>query len=238
MSQNNADNKLVTLSPTPKDVSVIHKATVGIEVKINRLKETMGIDLTNNEANVFLVINTSCTVDDSVYTNTEMQKILTRLLALGQRFSPDGSVKIFSAGSELTPINIGNYYTYISTEITGKNLAFSSNPLFAKNLQQCVSNFEGNNINSFGIFITDTDVEDTAETEAIIKEAEKSNIYFQFVGIKDANYENLKRLNDEATSTNTSFIQFKSFKDFTNIELYEIILGGYPEWLKENNLIK
>ena len=96
MSQNNADNKVVTLSPTP-NVSVIHKATVGIEVKINRLKETKGIDLTNNEANVFLVINTSCTVDNSVYTNTEMQRILTRLLALGQRFSPDGCVKLFSA---------------------------------------------------------------------------------------------------------------------------------------------
>ena len=238
MSQNNADNKVVTLSTTPKDVSVIHKATVGIEVKINRLKETKGIDLTNNEANVFLVINTSCTVDNSVYANTEMQRILTRLLALGQRFSPDGCVKLFSAGSELTPINIGNYYTYVSSEILGKNLAFSSNSQYTPNLQQCVSNFKGSNINSFGIFITDTDVTDIAETEAIIKEAEKSNIYFQFVGIKDANYENLKKLTSEVIPNNASFVQFRSFKDFTNIELYEIILGKYPEWLHENNLIK
>lgn len=85
------------------------------------------------------------------------------------------------------------------------------------------------------IFITDGDNFDKQETENIVKESAKYNVFWKFVGIGSEKFHFLEHLDDMEGRLvdNTNFIKIKDIQNIQDEELYTMLLKEFPEWLKE-----
>ena len=97
---------------------------------------------------------------------------------------------------------------------------------------------EENTMPVFVIFLTDGDNWDSEETDAIIRESAKKNIFIQFVGIGNSSFNYLKKLDDlkDRDCDNTGFIEVSSFDSLTDDELYSKLLEQYVQWLNVKGL--
>ena len=92
---------------------------------------------------------------------------------------------------------------------------------------------EPSEIPAFVIFITDGDNSDHRETDDIVRELSKYNIFVQFIGIGDDNFSYLKKLDklDGREADNTGFTSVEDMDKMTDEELYTEILRQYKDWL-------
>lgn len=87
---------------------------------------------------------------------------------------------------------------------------------------------------TFVLFITDGDNYDKAKTEKLIREISTDNIFIQFIGIGDASFDFLEKL-DELPGRkidNTGFSKVNDLVGVSDAELYTNVLGQFAEWLK------
>ena len=92
---------------------------------------------------------------------------------------------------------------------------------------------EPSEIPAFIIFITDGENSDTSATNAVIKELSEYNIFVQFIGIGDEDFDYLKSLDDMKgrKHDNTGFTAVKDMNKMSDEQLYTEILRQYKDWL-------
>lgn len=87
----------------------------------------------------------------------------------------------------------------------------------------------------FVIFITDGDNDDTVETDDIIRELSKYNVFVQFIGIGNTHFKYLEKLDDLSgrECDNTGFTKFANIENVPSDELYNTVLDQFADWLKD-----
>ena len=140
-------------------------------------------------------------------------------------------VWIFENGFHRLPdINLNNFYGYVQNEIVrkysmgGTNYAPVMKDIYKRYIQE-----EPAKLPNYIVFITDGDNADHADTNKIIKEAAKHPIFWQFVGVGNASFNYLQKL-DDMRDRYVDNADFFAVSDASRIT-YDDLLNEYPGWI-------
>ena len=205
-------------------------------VLVNLSKKSK-VDLTKHAARVALAMDYSLSMNN-LFSNGSVQKIISRLLPIALKFDDNGELEswLFSNGTErLNAVSEDNYKDYVN-KIMKKAHMNMGGTNYAPVLKEMVTYYkdiEPSEIPAFIIFITDGENSDTFATNAVIKELSEYNIFVQFIGIGDEDFDYLKSLDDMKgrKHDNTGFTAVKDMNKMSDEQLYTEILRQYKDWL-------
>jgi len=211
----------------PKLVSLAKKATLSLEKH----------RLTDIVARAGLVLDASGSMRRQ-YQEGKVQSVIDRLLPLAVHFDDDGALDIWAFSSKvksLPPATVGNYADYIdSTERGWKNWGLMSVNNEPAVIKQAIAHFKDSQLPVFIIFISDGGISKNSEIKKLLTEAAALPIFWQFVGIGGHNYGVLEKL-DTMTGRivdNCGFFALDHLDSVSEQELYDLLLGEFPLWLK------
>ena len=207
-------------------------------VLINMSKDNK-IDMTKHVARVALAMDYSGSMSN-LFRNGSVQETVSRLLPIALRFDDNGELEswLFSNGSErLAAVTKDNYSTYVRKVMNKANMSMGGTN-YAPVLKEMVSYYkdiEPSEVPAFIIFITDGENWDTNETNKIVKELSNYNMFVQFIGIGDEDFDYLKSLDgmEGRKHDNTGFTAVKDMNKMTDEQLYTEILRQYKDWLNK-----
>lgn len=185
--------------------------------------------LQNLIANVGIALDFSGSME-RLYDNGTMQDVVEKILPLGMTFDDNGAVESWIFDNEfhrLRDITLSNLDNYIKKETSKYGMGGTC---YAPVMKDILKAYKKNKIPAYIIFITDGDNSDKRATDEIIKEAAKYPIFWQFVGVGDADFYYLQALDDmqDRYVDNADFFQVKNMSDIT----YENLLNEFPHWLE------
>lgn len=194
-------------------------------------------------ARVCMVLDFSGSMD-ILYKNGRVQEVIERLLPVAMQFDDNGVMEawLFSNDCDRIPdISLDNYYDYIRNYKLLKTY-YMGGTEYAPVMQDVVHKYvkeEPVDIPTLVLFITDGDNADKETTTRVITEASKYPIFWQFVGIGSSKFTYLEQL-DEMEGRfvdNANFFSVNDLSKMSDDELYNKLLGEYPEWIsKAKNL--
>ncbi len=208
--------------------------------KINLAKEEVHkVCLTKSPLNgltsrVGLVLDYSGSMS-SLYRNGTVQGVIEKILPIAMEFDDNGTMEvwIFENGFYRLPdINLNNFYGYVENEILpkykmgGTNYAPVMQDVFKRYIQE-----EPKKIPNYIVFITDGDNADHKQTDAVIKKAAEYPIFWQFVGVGNASFSYLQKL-DDMKDRYVDNADFFSVSKALQIQ-YQDLLNEYPGWLAD-----
>ena len=214
---------------------------VDLTKKINLAKEEVHKicltkkPLANLTARVGLVLDYSGSMSDLYYRGT-VQEVIEKMLPIAMNFDDDGSMEvwIFENGFHRLPdITLDNLADYVKKEITGKDYRMGGTnyaPVIKNVTETYRESKKGNDkLPAYVIYITDGDNSDKSNTDAAILEASKYPIFWQFVGVGNAGFDYLRKLDDMEGRyvDNADFFSVSEAGDIT----YEALLNEFPGWL-------
>nr|DAR20155.1 MAG TPA: vWA domain-containing protein [Caudoviricetes sp.] len=237
-STNNSvqENKVVenTASPVVIDMS---KSAENLNKVLIDMSKSSKIDMTKHVARVALAMDYSGSMSN-LFNNGSVQDVVTRLLPISLKFDDNGELEswLFSEREErLKPVTVNNYKNYVRKEMMSARIGMGGTN-YAPVLKDIVAYYkdiEPSDVPAFIIFITDGENWDRSETNKIIKELSNYNMFVQFIGIGDEDFNYLKSLDDMKgrKHDNTGFTAVEDMNRMTDEELYTEILRQYKDWL-------
>ena len=226
--------------------------------QVNDLKKKAGIG-SRSQAQVVLALDFSRSMS-TLYNNGTVQKTVERILPFGLAFDDNGEVDtyIFENGYNKIkqPITLENVDGYVNNYIYGKYQMGGTN--YSPVLNAIYDDFKQSKSGGlFGlggteqpmeypvyiIIITDGDNFDKPETESVIKKMSEKGFFIQFIGIGNAGFSFLEKLDDMGGRKldNVNFFNVNNLNSFSDEALYQGLMSEYPEWYKQArnlNLIK
>ncbi len=225
-----------TVKPAAMTIDM-SKSTENLNKVLINMSKSSKIDMTKHTARVAFAMDYSGSMDD-LYRNKSVQKLISRLLPIALKFDDNGELEswLFSNGMrKLDSVTLGNYETYVKNVIERSGFRMGGTE-YCPVLQDMVYHYkdkEPSEIPAFIIFITDGDNSDKYETDAIVRELSKYNMFVQFVGIGHDSFSYLRKLDDLSgrASDNTGFITVRDINRLNDDELYTKLLEQYKDWL-------
>lgn len=213
---------------------------------LNLRKETLGICLTKNNisnltAMVGLVLDQTGSMKE-LYKKGTAQEVVERLLPMGLKFDDNGELDMWIFAKRFKRLNSvteSEFYQYVDREIMNNpNNQLWEATYYAPVMRDVLKKYtqeDPSTLPTIIYFITDGENFDHPETEAIIKEASKHNIFWQFVGIGNEKFKFLKKLDDMEGRhiDNADFFQLNDISRITDEELYNRLLQEYPSWERQ-----
>lgn len=222
------------------------------------LKKKAGIG-SRSQAQVVLALDFSGSMS-SLYNNGTVQKTVERILPFGLAFDDNGEVDTYLFENRYNKVKqsvtLENAENYVNDKILGKYEMGGTN--YAPVLNAIYDDFKPSKSGGlFGlggteqpmeypvyiIFITDGDNFDKPETESVIKKMSEKGFFIQFIGIGNAGFSFLEKLDDMGGRKldNVNFFNVNNLNSFSDEALYQGLMSEYPEWYKQArnlNLIK
>ncbi len=213
-------------------------------MSISLMKKTAGVvlekkKLSHVKARVGLVLDISGSMR-TLYRNGTVQKVVERILAVASQFDDDGMLDIWVYDNEfsrLKPVTERDFEGYVNQYILNNDLIHK----FGRNdeppvMEDVISKYTLEDPSSdpaFIVFINDGGCKKTIK-KPIVKSAGKP-IFWQFVGIGDANFDVLEKLDtmEGRYIDNANFYHFKDIGQVSDEELYDHLLDEFPSWIKE-----
>nr|WP_077212155.1 VWA domain-containing protein [Bacillus dakarensis] len=211
---------------------------------ISLLKKNVGVilekkNLNNVVARVGLVLDISGSMR-KLYKNGTVQKVVERILAVASRFDDDGQLDVWVYDNEfsrLKPVSEIDFENYVEEYILNNDLIHK----FGRNdeppvMEDVIAKYtveDPSNHPTFIVFINDGGCKKTIK-KPVVQSSDKP-IFWQFVGIGDANFETLQKL-DEMEGRfidNANFFHIQDVEKISDEELYNQLLNEFPSWLKE-----
>lgn len=210
-----------------------------LEKVVINMSKGQKIDMTKHTARVAVAMDYSGSMSN-LFNNGSVQDTITRLLPIALRFDDNGELECWLFSNDqrrLEAVTIKNYKNYVR-DVMKKSGMYMGGTNYAPVLRGIVyyyKDIEPSTIPAFIIFITDGDNWDKDETNEIIRELSKYNIFIQFVGIGNERFDYLKSLDDMKgrKNDNTGFIAVKDMCKMTDEELYTELLRQYKDWLNK-----
>lgn len=223
----NSTEEIIHSKPT-SDVMIKRKEAV---VKILAKK-----DVEKLTAEVFCCMDSSGSMYD-LYNNGYVQTTLERLVPLSLKFDDDGQIPTYAFSTklyELDDLNINNLDKYVENKMYDK---VGGGTYYAQAIDAITEKAKRGEIKfpAFVIFITDGENADPSQTEKALREASKYDIYFQFVGIGDEEFNFLRKLDNLSGREfdNAGFIDIDDLNKLTDEELYESLLDEFVDIYKK-----
>lgn len=197
------------------------------------------IDMTKHVARVALAMDYSGSMDH-IFDNGSVQKTISRLLPIALKFDDNGELEswLFSTDyKRLEAVTENNFENYVK-RVMQRSGMYMGGTYYEPVLSDMVNyykNIEPSEIPAFIIFITDGENMDKSNTNRIIRELSEYNIFVQFIGIGDEDFDYLKSLDKlkGRKHDNTGFTAVKDMNKLDDQQLYTEILRQYKDWLNK-----
>ena len=231
-----SDVEEIVNAPTTNVIDM-SKSTESLNKVLIDMSKTSKIDMSKHVARVSLAMDYSGSMDH-LFINGSVQETITRLLPIALKFDDNGELEswLFSNGSErLDAVTIKNYQDYVKQVMkkADMNMRGTNYAPVLKEIITYYKDVEPSNIPAFIMFITDGDNFDVEETNRIVRELSNYNMFVQFVGIGNAGFDYLRRLDDldGRKTDNTGFLAVSDMNKMNDEELYKNLLSQYKDWL-------
>lgn len=218
-------------------------------MSINLRKETLQKVIINNglngqKAQVVLCLDYSGSMD-GLYKSGFVQRLIERLVPIAMQFDDNGEMELYlfqnNCKKHPNGINEKNVDGLIKREIYG-HYQFGGTQyapaikMICEDFKPEKSFFSGQKAADpvYVIFITDGENSDYGQAELKIKEVCKNPVFFQFVGIGNAKFNFLEKLDTMSGRSidNANFFQVNDLDKVTDEELYNRLLTEFPQWLQ------
>lgn len=236
-------------------MDLVKRVEEGAKVVKDLIKRNqLGVQLSE----VQVVFDTSGSMKD-LYVNGNVQNIFQRLFPICVAFDDDGKMPAyeFSNSAKKVPVDVAmeNLDGYVRTNLKPQYGGTQYAPAINKVVADYVASRKEPGVLSklFGakssdapklpvyvVFITDGECSDSRESEQAIRDAVQYPIFWQFVGLKthySTDFEFLKKIDTmsgrKIDNANFFEISLKSFEQSSDVELYDKLLGEYPDYIKE-----
>jgi hypothetical protein len=224
----------------PQLVSLAKTASVVLEKR--RLLDTV--------ARVALVLDASGSMSRQ-YSSGRVQEVVERILPLAVHFDDDGALDCWAFADRegvLPPVTLDNVKGYVTREKRRIDACGYSNdePSVIRAVMAKYAGEPGER-NAFGfltrtppplppayvIFISDGGVGSDDEIRRLLVAASALPIFWQFVGIGGSNYGILEEFDSMSGRKvdNCNFFALDDLHSVSEAELYERLLGEFPDWL-------
>ncbi|MCU1719976.1 MULTISPECIES: VWA domain-containing protein [unclassified Pseudomonas] len=215
----------------PQLLSLAKKAQVSLEKA----------KLTHVKARVALVLDASGSMNGQ-YSKGRVQEVVNRLLPLAVHFDDDGSIDCWAFASrpqKLSEITLANYKDFIARDKGGwrdwdLGSRVNDEP---KVMEQVMQHYLASNDRSpvYVLFISDGGVHENRKITALMSEAAKLPLYWQFVGLGGNGYGILEKLDDMKGRVvdNCGFFALDDLQQISEEQLYDQLMEEFPGWLKE-----
>ena len=181
---------------------------------------------------------------DSLYRKKVVQEIMERIFPIALEFDDDGELEAYlfeNNFTELPPVTLNNFHDYQEKEMDKYGWGGTR---YAPVMEDIVDRYKKySDIPTYVLFFTDGDNSDKRETTAVVKEASKYPIFWQFVGIGRARMSYLEELDDMEGRIvdNADFFQVSDIENMSDKDLYDSLLNEFPDWfniVKEKGFLK
>lgn len=198
-------------------------------------------ELNGLTARVAVVLDYSGSMS-SLYRDGTVQGVIERLLPIAMQFDDNGEMEawIFENGFQRLPeISLRNFDTYVQQEITNRGYIMGGTQ-YAPVMRDIAKKYlqeDRADIPTLILFITDGDnfSEDKPVTDKVIRELSDKGIFWQFVGIGDARFSYLEKLDNLSGRVidNANFFAVRDYRSISDDELYSLLLQEYPSWIAQ-----
>ncbi|HND22364.1 MAG TPA: VWA domain-containing protein [Acidobacteriota bacterium] len=173
-----------------------------------------------------------------LYKNGTVQNVVERILAVALSFDDDGSLDVWRFDhrfKRLAPATVHNFEGYVNREALSDRDIYGHNdePLVMRDIVQKYTVEEPSLIPAFVVFVSDGGVKKNQEIQEIITNAAQYPIFWQFVGIGNAKFGALERIDTlpGRIVDNASFFALNDIAAISDEELYDRLLTEFPLWL-------
>lgn len=197
------------------------------------------------KANVAVVLDKSISMD-RLFDTGVVQKLTDRLLAIGMNMDSNDSIDLFTFGitaSEAEPVTISNHDGYIANMM--KSTRLEGGTYYATVMEKIIKKYTPKkglfraakkaDLPTFVLFITDGDNHDQPAAERLIRESSNQAIFWQFVGVGNAQFNFLRELDDMEGRflDNADFFSVPDLSKISDEELYDKLLTEFPSWITQ-----
>lgn len=215
------------------------------KIEVNKLSEEKGLG--SEKARVALVLDVSGSMS-GLYENGLVQDVVSRVMAVASKFDDDGTLDIFMYDhrfKRLPSIVESELFGFVRREIIQKH----PSSIYGGNhespvMRDIIKKYNKEDKSQYPAFIifisdggceTDNPNKSIDSMEKVIRESSNLPIFWQFIGIGNANYGILKNLDTlkGRIVDNANFFALDDLKTISDTELYQRLLQEYPLWLKE-----
>jgi stress response protein SCP2 len=219
------------------------------------------VGLEKHRAKVCLVLDISGSMS-SLYRKGLVQRFAERILALGCRFDDDGEIDVFLFGRNVhqdEPMGLSNWAGYVE-KMTDRHPLEGDTRYGAA--MEAVRRYyfpdagggerktpHRSALPVYVMFVTDGTTSDKPLTERQLRWASREPIFWQFMGIgkgkkskskllasfADSDFPFLEKLDelDGRLVDNAGFFSVSSPDEYSDAELYELLMDEYPGWVKQ-----
>ncbi|RYD77507.1 MAG: VWA domain-containing protein, partial [Verrucomicrobiaceae bacterium] len=190
-------------------------------------------------ARVALVLDASGSMNQR-FKKGDVQTVVDRIFPLAAHFDDNGELDVWTFAETclaLSPVSGANLKGYIDREKGGWKLwRLGARQNFEPDaIRAVIDAFRTSKLPTYVLFISDGGVRSSREIERLIVEASNLPIFWQFVGLGGDNYGILERLDSMSGRVvdNCNFFALDDIQSVSEQELYERLLGEFPQWLQE-----
>ncbi|MFO7641834.1 MAG: VWA domain-containing protein [Candidatus Competibacteraceae bacterium] len=238
----NLEKRLVDLAKKDATlVSLAKKAAISLEKK----------GLLDHRAKVALCLDISGSMS-GFYRNGAIATLVQRILALGLRFDDDGEIDVFLFGADAHDygsVGVEDYRDFVPAMQRRYPLEAGTNygrviALIRRHYQR---DLQAGQQPVYVMFVTDGETQDRPESERQIRDASREPIFWQFMALGQSKAQAkgfFRRLLasdfgflaylDEMPGRlidNANFFQVADPAEPSDEELYDLLMGEYPQWL-------
>lgn len=237
------DSQAAASSPAPSSSESAPKLTVPL-TKIDLLKNKVTSSLEKKQvapikARVAVVFDASGSMY-SLYKKGIVQEAFERVLAIAAAFDDDGELDVWFFAKEFLrakSVRADNYENYIERayKLGSKGGTNNEPPVMEDVICKYTKEAPNVHIPTYIIFFSDGGVSSKSKIAKLIIDSSRYNLFWQFVGLGNANYGVLREL-DELKGRfvdNANFFELDDISKVSDEELYDRLLNEFPSWIEE-----
>jgi stress response protein SCP2 len=240
---NNYGLEVETTVPTAPVIAPKPESNINLN-KIDLLKKQVEISLSkkniaNQKARVAVVFDDSGSMY-GLYLRGVVQRAFEKILAVASSMDDDEQLDVWFFADESKragSVTSADFQDYINRTHEPGSVGIGNNePDVMLDIIKKYTKEEPNaQLPAYIIFFSDGGIYYTEEIAEILIESSKLNIFWQFVGLGEADYGVLEKLDNlpGRVVDNANFFALDDFDTVSDSELYDRLLNEFPEWLKE-----
>ncbi|GGD63292.1 vWA domain-containing protein [Paenibacillus nasutitermitis] len=242
-----ASAAVVAPTPGPASAPAPEKSTINLN-KIDLLKKKVRISLEKKKidtikARVAVVFDASGSMS-MLYAKGTVQRAFERVLAVAACMDDDGEMDVWFFGSKskrMPSVREHEYENYVKRvypkpKIFGGLGAGNNEPDVMKDIIKKYTVEQPNNqIPTYIIFFSDGGIYETPKISQLLVDSSKSSIFWQFVGLGDADFGVLEELDDLQGRyiDNADFFALDDLDEVSDEDLYDRLFNEFPGWLRQ-----
>ncbi|ANF97884.1 VWA domain-containing protein [Paenibacillus bovis] len=212
--------------------------------KIDLLKKKVTLSLQKKnvspiQARVAVVFDASGSMY-SLYKKGIVQEAFERVLAIAAAFDDNGELDVWFFAKDFLrarSVRAEDYENYVERayKLGSKGGTNNEPPVMEDVIRKYTKEEPNVRIPTYIIFFSDGGVSSKSKIAKLIIDSSRYNLFWQFVGLGNANYGVLRELDDLKGRfvDNANFFELDDISKVSDEELYDRLLSEFPSWIEE-----